>query len=154
MSKPFTLQPLMNLAQHQKESATRELGQRNKQQHDVQAKLELLQRYRSDYQTRLQNASLIGMDPAELRNFQQFINKLDEAIMQQRRMLEQSKVSVQAGRSEFDTTQRRLKSYSMLQDRYFDEQKKADIKSEQRALDEHTGRFAARRMLKEEDQNQ
>src|SRR5487761_2086998 len=140
MQKPFTLQPLMNLAQHQNESATRELGQRNKQQHDVEEKLQLLQRYRTDYQARLQSASQVGMDPAELRNFQQFINKLDEANAQQRKMLEHSKVRVQAGRSEFDSTQRRLKSYSTLQERHNEEQKKADSKSEQRALDEHTGR--------------
>lgn len=153
MQKAFTLKPLMDLALHQNESASRELGQRNKKQHDVQEKLELLQRYRSDYQTRLQAASQNGMDPAELRNFQQFINKLDEAIAQQRRVVEHSKIMVQAGRSEFDTTQRRLKSYSTLQERHNEEQKKADIKSEQRALDEHTGRFAARRMLNTEDKN-
>ena len=153
MSKPFSLQTLMNLALHQSESATRELGQRNKQQHDAQEKLGMLQQFRSDYQTRLQASSQSGMDPATLRNFQEFINKLDEAIAQQKKVLAQSKVAVQTGRGEFDSTQRKLKSYTTLQERHLEVQKNVDTKSEQRALDEHTGRFTARRMLLAEDQN-
>ena len=151
MQKPFTLKPLMELAQHHKEAATRELGQRNKTEHAAQEKLDMLRRYRNEYQTRLQEATRVGIDPLELRNFQQFIDKLDEAIFQQRKVLEQSRVSVAQGRTEFDSTQRRLKSYTTLQDRHMEEQKKVEAKSEQSALDEHTGRFAAYRMQQAEE---
>lgn len=151
MVKQFTLQPVMDLAQHRKESATRELGQLNKQQHDAQSRLEMLQQYRKDYQERLQQLSKGGMAPADLRNFQQFINKLDEAISQQHKVVAMSNVSVQAGRSELDMTHRKLKSFTTLLERHIDEQKKVEAKSEQRALDEHTGRFAAQRMQKAED---
>ena len=150
MFKKFSLQSLMNLAQHQNESATRELGQRNKQQHDAQEKLGMLQRFRSDYQTRLQAASQSGMDPAELRNFQGFINKLDEAIAQQGKVLAQSKIAVQAGRGEFDSTLRKLKSFSTLQQRHLDAHKKTEEKSEQLTLDEHTGQISARRMAEDQ----
>ena len=153
MTKPFSLQPLMNLAQHQNESAARELGQLNKQQHDAQGKLEMLLQYRSEYQARLQKSTLSGINPAELRNFQQFINKLDAAIAQQIKVLEQGQVSLQAGRGEFNNTQRKLKSFSTLQEHHFEEQKKVATKSEQRVLDEHNGRFAAIRMQEVEDQN-
>lgn len=153
MIKPFSLQPLMNLAQHQSDSATRKLGQLNQKQQSAQEKLEILQQYRRDYQTRLQESTQTGMNPAELRNFQQFINKLDEAIHQQLNAVEQSKMSTQAGRSEFDTTQRKLKSFDMLQQRHIEEQKKVAEKSEQKALDEHTGRFAALKMIKAENPN-
>lgn len=153
MSKPFSLQPLMNLAQHQNESAIRELGQLNKHQHELQAKLEMLQSYRSDYQLRLQDAARNGMNPTELRNFQEFIYKLDEAIAQQFKVVEHSKHMVQKGRNNFDTSQRKLKSFSTLQDRHLQEQKKVEAKIEQRSLDEHTGRFTARRMLAAEDKN-
>ena len=153
MTKPFSLQPLMNLAQHQNESAARELGQLNKQQHDAQGKLEMLLQYRSEYQARLQKSTLSGINPAELRNFQQFINKLDAAIAQQIKVLEQGQVSLQAGRGELNNTQRKLKSFSTLQEHHFEEQKKVATKSEQRVLDEHNGRFAAIRMQEVEDQN-
>jgi len=153
MIKPFSLQPLMNLAQHQNESATRKLGQLNKKQQNAQQQLDTLLEYRKDYQARLQAATRNGMDPAELRNFQQFINKLDEAISQQLKAVEQSKASTQAGRGEFNTAQRKLKSYDTLQQRHIEAQNKVAVKSEQKALDEHTGRLAAYKMNNTEDQN-
>lgn len=153
MAKPFSLQTLMNLAQHQNDSATRKLGQLNKQQQSAQQQLETLRQYRRDYQTRLQESTQGGMDHAELRNFQEFINKLDEAIVQQLHVVEQSKVSTQVGRGEFDSTRRKLKSFGTLQQRHADEQKKVAEKTEQKSLDEHNGRLAARKMLSTEDSN-
>lgn len=154
MNKPFSLQPLMNLAQHQNDSATRNLGQLNKQQQGAQQKLDTLLEYRKDYQTRLQETTQSGMNPADLRNFQQFINKLDEAISQQLKAVEQSKASTQVGRGEFDTTQRKLKSFNTLQQRHIEEQNKIAVKSEQKTLDEHTGRLAAYKMINAGDQNE
>jgi flagellar FliJ protein len=153
MKKPFSLQPLMNLAQNQKDSATHKLGQLNRQQHNAQSKLEMLQQYRKDYHLRLQELTKSGINPAELRNFQEFINKLDEAISQQLKLVGQSKVSTQVGRGEFDTAQRKLKSLDTLQQRHIATQKKVAEKSEQKALDEHTGRSATYKAINAEDQN-
>ncbi|MDP1594628.1 MAG: flagellar export protein FliJ [Gallionella sp.] len=151
MTKPFHLQPLLNLAQIKNESATRKLGQLNKQQHDTQAQLEILQQYRKDYQTRMQESSRNAIDPALLRNFQEFINKLDLAIAQQIKAVEQSKLSTQMGRGEFSNTQRKLKSFDTLQQRHIETQSKAEAKLEQRAMDEHTGRSAAYKMRNTEN---
>ena len=151
MIKPFTLQPLMNLAEHQNESATRKLGQLNRQQQDTQQKLDMLREYRKDYQNRLQEATRSGMDPAGLRNFQQFINKLDEAINQQTKAVEKSKISTQTGRDEFSITQRKLKSFDTLQQRHIEMQREANGKYEQKAQDEHNSISTARRMV--DDQN-
>lgn len=153
MPKPFPLRSVMNLAQHQNDSATRKLGQLNKQQLSAQQQLETLRQYRKDYQARLQESTQDGMDHAELRNFQEFINKLDEAIAQQLQTVEQSKASTQAGRVEFDSTRRKLKSFDMLQQRHIEEQKMIAEKSEQKSLDEHTNRIAVRKMLDTENSN-
>lgn len=151
MTKPFHLQPLLNLAQIKNDSATRRLGQLNKQQHDAQAQLEILQQYRKDYQMRMQEASQNAIDPALLRNFQEFINKLDLAIAQQIKAVEQSKLSAQMGRGEFSNTQRKLKSFDTLQQRHIETQIKAEAKLEQRAMDEHSGRSAAYKMRETEN---
>jgi flagellar FliJ protein len=86
------------------------------------------------------------MSPVELRNFQQFIYKLDDAIAQQRKQLERSQASTQLGRDEFDVTRRKLKSLDTLRQRHVETQRKIADKAEQKAQDEHTGRAAARRM--------
>lgn len=153
MTKSFSLQPLIKLAQHQNDSATRKLGQLNRQQQNAQQSLDALLEYRKDYQTRLQEATRNGMSQPDLRNFQQFINKLDDAISQQLKVVEQSKTLTQAGRNEFDTTRHKLKSFDILQQRHIEEQKRNAGKSEQKTLDEHTGRFAAYKMNNVEKQD-
>lgn len=146
MDKQFRLQPLLNLAQMDNDAASRKLGQLNRQQHETQNKLEMLLQYRRDYQQRLQDAVQQGMDPALMRNFQEFINKLDAAIAQQRKAVEQSERTTQMGRCEFTDTQRKLKSFDTLQQRHVEAQAKVEAKQEQRAMDEHTGRFVAYKM--------
>ncbi|OGT03606.1 MAG: flagellar export protein FliJ [Gallionellales bacterium RBG_16_57_15] len=153
MTKPFSLQPLMNLSMQQNETATRKLGQLNRQQLDAQSKLDILKQYRLDYQTRMQESTRNGMDPAELRNFQEFINKLDAAIDQQEKAVKHSKTSTQAGRSEFDATRRKLKSFDTLQQRHIQEQRKIAEKSEQKDQDEHTSKLAAYKKHDAETQN-
>ena len=151
MNKSFPLQTLLNLAQNKNEEATRRLGQLNKQQHDAQAQLEMLHQYRREYQDRMQSASQEGMNPALLKNFQEFIYKLDAAIAQHTMTVEQSKLSTQMGRSEYTSTQRKLKSFDTLQQRHAETQIKAQAKQEQLATDEHTGRINAYKLLNTEN---
>ncbi|CAG0938459.1 Flagellar FliJ protein [Gallionellaceae bacterium] len=142
MTKTFSLQPLVHLAQQKNDAATKKFGQLNKQQQAAQAKLDTLLQYRKDYQTRFQDAVQNGMNQSDLRNFQGFIQRLDEAIAQQRSINEQMLNSVQAGRSELQDTQRKMKSFDTLAQRHIENEKKLEAKSEQRLQDEHTGRHA------------
>jgi flagellar FliJ protein len=153
MTKRFNLQPLINLAQQQNDSATRKLGQLNKLQHSAQSRLEMLQQYRKDYQARLQVSTQNGINPVELRNFQEFINKLDEAISEQLKLVGQSKASTQAGRGEFETAQRKLKSFDALKQRHVETQRVVAERSEQTALDEHTSRTGSYKFINSEEQN-
>ena len=78
MIKPYSLQPLVHLAQQKNEAATRKFGQLNQQQQAAQTKLDALLQYRKDYQTRFQEAVQNGMNQSDLRNFQNFIQRLRE----------------------------------------------------------------------------
>lgn len=142
MTKTFTLQPLVQLAQQKNDAATRKFGQLNQQQQAAQAKLETLLQYRKDYQVRFQQAELNGMNQSDLRNFQNFIQRLDEAIAQQRNVTEQASHSMQTGRSVLQDTQRQVKSFDTLVQRHLEGEKKLAAKSEQRLQDEHSGRNA------------
>jgi len=143
MAKKFSLQPLVRLAQQQNDAATRKFGQLNQQQQAAQAKLDTLLQYRKDYQTRFQQAEQNGMIQSELRNFQDFILRLDEAIALQRNTNEQACNLLQVGRSELQEAQRKMKSFDTLAQRHIENEKKLAAKSEQRQQDEHTGRFTA-----------
>ena len=151
MTKSFSLAPLLNLAEHHNESAIRKLGQLNQLQQNAQQKLETLLEFRRDYQAQMQRGVQEGMSPVELRNFQQFIYKLDEAIAQQRMQLKKNQASTQLGRDEFNATQRKLKSLDTLRQRHVETQKKIAEKIEQKMLDEHTSQAAARKMSHEQE---
>lgn len=142
MTKIFSLQPLVHLAQQKNDAATRKFGQLNQQQQVTQAKLDTLLQYRKDYQTRFQEAVQNGMSQSDLRNFQDFMQRLDEAIAQQRNANEQVRNMVQAGRNELQDAQRKMKSFDALAQRHVESEKKQAAKSEQLLQDEHAGRKA------------
>ena len=143
MAKPFSLQPLVNLAQQKNDAAIKKLGLLNHNHQSAQSKLEMLQQYRRDYQEKLQHAEKDGLTLQDLRNFQDFIYRLDDAIAQQNAVVTQTEVSVQRGRDDLSDTQRRMKSFDTLALRHTEAEKKLDAKLEQRIQDEHNGRRAA-----------
>jgi flagellar FliJ protein len=145
MIKPFSLQPLVHLAQQKNDAATKKLGQLNQQQQTAQEKLDALQQYRKDYQLKFQEEAKNGMAPADMKNFQDFIGRLDQAIQQQTAVIEKAKAGVQTGRKELMDTTRKMKSFDTLAERHVQAEKKLEAKSEQRTQDEYTGRFAAQR---------
>jgi flagellar FliJ protein len=143
--KPFSLQPLVHLAQQKNDAATKKLGQLNQQHQTAQQKLDALQQYRRDYQVKFQEEAKNGMAPADMKNFQDFIGRLDQAIQQQTAVIKQTNAGVQTGRSELMDATRKMKSFDTLAQRHVDAEKKQEAKSEQRIQDEHTGRFTAYR---------
>jgi flagellar FliJ protein len=145
MIKPFSLQPLVHLAQQRNDAAAKKLGQLNQQQQTAQEKLDALLQYRKDYQLKFQEEARNGMSPVDMKNFQDFIGRLDQAIKQQQGVIEKAKVGVQTGRNELMDTTRKMKSFDALAQRHLEAEKKLEAKSEQRAQDESTGRFAALR---------
>ena len=153
MANAFSLQPLVHLAQQKNDAATRKLGMLNRHQQSAQSKLEMLQQYRRDYQEKMQHAEKSGMELEELRNFQDFIYRLDDAISQQSAVVSQAHISLQKGRSDLSETQRRMKSFDTLAQRHTEAEKKLGEKIEQRIQDEHNGRRAAYKNAEHSDEN-
>lgn len=143
MTKPFPMQPLLHLAQQKNEAAIRKFGQLNQQRQSAEAKLDSLLQFRKEYQARFQEAAKNGMSQSGLSNFQGFLQRLDEAIVQQRAINEQAHGMVQMGRNEMKNTQRKMKSFDTLAQRHMQNEKKLAEKTEQRQQDEHTSRASA-----------
>jgi flagellar FliJ protein len=151
MTRPYPLQPLVQLAKQRNDAATRKLGLLNQQQQSAQSKLETLLQFRKDYQNQFQEAERHGMSLQDLRNFQDFIKRLDEAVAQQQAVIEQARISVQSGRNELSETQRRMKSFDTLAQRHVEAELKLEAKAEQKMQDEHTGRLVAYKMADKGD---
>ncbi len=150
MSDVFRLQPLVDLSQSRNEAATRQLGQLNQQQQAEQKKLDTLLQFRKDYQEKFAQASQDGMDQARINNFQNFLNRLEEAVQQQRGVMEQANQSFQQGQVKVQETRRSMKSYETLAQRFAETLKQQQNHVEQKVQDEQSGRFAARQASPEE----
>ena len=85
MAKPFPLQPLLQLARQKNESLLEIWGLLNQQHQTALGKLATLQQFLKNYQNKFQEAAKNGMSPSDLRNFQDFIYRLDnQAIIRPR----------------------------------------------------------------------
>src|ERR1700761_2619203 len=87
MAKHFPIKTLIGLAQDDVDAAAQRLGRAQREAADAQTQLDALVRYRDEYHARFTNSAQSGMPAGNMRNFQAFIDTLDAAIEQQRRLV-------------------------------------------------------------------
>ncbi|MFP4906238.1 flagellar export protein FliJ, partial [Paraburkholderia sp. BR14261] len=116
------------------------LGRVQRERVEVETQLQALITYRDEDHTRFTESARCGMAAGNVRNFQAFIDTLDAAIEQQRRLLEQATARVEAAKPEWQRSKQKLGSYEVLQTRHDDVQARKDARREQRDADEHAAR--------------
>lgn len=136
MSKPFPLQTLLDLAQEGSDTAAARLGTLNGHDRNMELRLHQLLDYRSEYTANLARIAKIGMHSGDWRNFREFIDKIDAAIVQQRVNVAQAKVQVQTGRHQWHVQQRKLKSFDTLSQRHRSAERKSEARQEQKEQDD------------------
>lgn len=145
MQKTSALDTLIELAQTRTDDAARRLGALNAKGTDMQAKLTLLIQYSDEYRTRFQMLAQQGLAASDLRNYYEFLNKLDDAIVQQREALKLMHQRVAAGETDWRSAKRVLSSYDTLVRRQTRAEAVRAAKLEQHETDEHSTNTAARR---------
>jgi len=140
MTKQTALQTLIGLAQDDVDAATQRLGRVQRERVEVEKQLKSLIDYRDEYHARFTESARAGMAAGNVRNFQAFIDTLDAAIDQQRRMLEQATQRVEAARPDWQRSKQKLGSYEVLQSRQDAAQARKEARREQRDADEHAAR--------------
>lgn len=151
MTDPFRLKPLQDIAHLKNDEAARKLGALNTQQQSAEEKLAALQQFRRDYQQQYQAAVRQGMSAADMHNFQAFMQRLDQAILQQQQAIEQARMNVRQGQRDLLDSTRKMKSFDTLAQRHADHERVQQGRAEQRQQDEQSGRFAALNADKQRD---
>ncbi len=136
MTKPSSLNTLIDLAKNSADGAARQLQELNSTRRDAEQQLATLQVYRQDYAERLQKTMNRGISAPNYHNFRQFIVTLDEAISLQNKALMQIEMKLESGRKHWYEKKRRLNSYTTLLSRQAQQQAERDNRSEQRTNDE------------------
>lgn len=140
MSNTFPLQALLELTQTRTDDAARRLGELLAAQRSVADKLRMLEDYRHEYNARFVEAAQAGLSPDAWRNYSAFIARLDEAILAQRDIVNQSRIQTTQGQQAWLTQRNRLMAFDTLADRHRKQLAKAEARQEQKQADEHAAR--------------
>ena len=136
MSRPFPLQTLLDLALINSDAAAARLCAINGHDREMEQRLQLLLDYRNEYTAHLAEVAKAGMTSIDWRNFRNFIDKIDAAIVQQRDAVAQSKQRVKVGQHHWHAEQRKLKSFDTLFQRYRSTEFKREARQEQKEQDD------------------
>lgn len=140
MTTPFPLQTLLDLSQTRMDDAAKRLASLLANEQEGARRLQLLQDYRLEYERRFMAAAQTGMSPSEWQNYQSFLARLDEALAQQRALLETSRNRTQQGQKHYLDERNKVRAFDTLADRHQAEQARRDARTEQRASDEHAAK--------------
>lgn len=138
--KAFPLQSLLDLSQEHMDDAARKLGQLLASEQEVEKTLALLDQYRGEYEARFRQAAQSGLSRDEWGNYQSFLARLDEAIAQQRTLVEASKQRTVDGQKEWLDKRNRVKAFDTLSQRHRTNEVRSEAKTEQRTQDEHVAK--------------
>jgi flagellar FliJ protein len=142
MTKHSALDTLMELAQLRTDEAAKCLGALNAQGLDMEAKLDLLIQYRNEYLARFQASMQQGITASDWRNYQDFLDKLDAAVAQQREMVASVRQRVEASEIAWQSARRTLKSYGTLAQRQARIREQRVARHEQKETDERASALA------------
>lgn len=140
MSKPFPLQTLLDLSQMRMDDAAKRLGQLLAGEQEAGARLVLLQQYRAEYHARFVAEASNGIGRDVLSNYQTFLARLDEAIIQAELMVTQSKQRTAAGQQEWIDRRGRVQAYDTLSQRHRSHEQRIENRRDQKVQDEHAAR--------------
>ena len=140
MAKPFSLQTLLDLSQLRMDEAGRRLGELLASEQKDGQRVLVLQQYREEYRQRFVAAAKMGIGRDAMNNYQSFLFRLDEAIIQAQEMAAQAKQRTLAGQRAWMEQRGKLKAFDTLSLRHYSREQRIETRREQKAQDEHAAR--------------
>lgn len=126
--------------QNRTDEATRQLGHLIAAERNAKNQLQMLEQYRAEYAERLREASIQGLTPLALRNYQDFLARIDQAIDQQRISVRASERETANGQANWQAQNKQLKAIDTLSQRHDARQRIREGKKEQKLQDEFSSR--------------
>jgi flagellar FliJ protein len=140
MVRSKRIQPIVDLAENRQMDAARKLGQSRKVLERHQQRLTELVAYREEYSRHFDQGFKGGMGVMKLNEYRSFLSRLDEAIGQQRELVEQARRDCDHSRQGWLQTRTRSQALDKVKERYLGEERREAERVEQKITDEHAGR--------------
>jgi flagellar protein FliJ len=148
MSNHLPIKTLISLAEEELDAATKKLGKLTQERDEVETQLNSLVTYRDEYHARFTASAQEGTTAQTLRNFQAFVDTLDNAIAQQRNLLVSANRRLEAAKPEWRAKKQKLGSYEVLAARGEAVEAKKEARNDQRSSDEYAARSVRMRSEK------
>lgn len=134
--KHASFNTLIELSKKRVDSAGTQLGQLVNEQRNAENQLDVLKEYREDYASRLTGAGQNGITASNYRNFTRFLATLDDAIVQQTRVMMHLDHNISVSKENWRSEQQRLHSYETLKTRRVQKHMAIENRREQIMSDE------------------
>ncbi len=106
--KKASFNVLIDLTQDDVDKASAQLGKLITERGNAAQQLDVLKEYRQDYANRLNNAGQSGITASNYHNFTRFLATLDEAIVQQTRVMSHMDHNISVSKENWRSKQQRL----------------------------------------------
>ena len=136
MNSSERFKPVLKVAENREASAARKFGLSQKQQQEEEAKLDNLRQYHAEYLAKFQQSASLGMSASQLREYQAFLTKLDQAITDQEEIVRQSKQASHQHKREWTQKHIRTQSMDKAMGRMIADEQKQQEALEQKMSDE------------------
>lgn len=136
MAKPFSLQALLEIAQLRVDSESKKLAVYKQDWQAAEDKLQTLLRSRIDYERRFKSSGGQGMPAGALREYKNFLNRLDLNIAEQRHVITEKKAIWESNQRKWIEQRRKHKAFDALYKRHSTRESRLDVHTQQRDHDE------------------
>jgi len=136
MARSKRLQPVQKLATDKANRAAQSFSSASSRLREEQAKLEQLKTYRQEYVQMLQARTEQGVAGSQLRQWHQFLTRIDKALTSQQELVVQCQLQVNQMRQNWQEQHRHAKAIGKAMSRLQTQENRVRAKKEAKQLDE------------------
>jgi flagellar protein FliJ len=140
VSRSSRLEPVHAVVEDNERRVARKFAQAEHRASECLAKLGELERYHAEYASGFQKRAADGMGAAGLRDYQTFLARLNEAVKQQKTVVQRAEAERELVRKEWLQAAQRTKAVSHVMERWLIEERRAIERREQNETDERAQR--------------
>jgi flagellar FliJ protein len=148
MSRAKRIEPVQDMIEDAERRLAMSVASFETRVKEAETKLQELQRYRLEYQQQFSQRAGRGMGATDLRDYQAFLARLDEAIRQQQTLLQRVQAERDVERQKWQKAAIKAKALDHVVDKWRAEERRSQDQRDQRDSDERGQRVKRDEVLK------
>lgn len=136
MTRSKRMQPVVEVTVQREREAAKRLGEAQQRMQATEQRLDELVRYRDEYTQQFANGG--SLTAARLRDYRVFLERLNQAVEQQRALVTRARQEADAQRQRWLDSHMRVQALGKVVERYRDEERGHQERRLQKESDQHT----------------